>query len=158
MRNPDLLILDEPINGLDPSGIREIRDLLTQLNRERQTTILVSSHILGELSKIATRYGIIREGALVEEFDAEALEERCRRCQKVVVDDTAAAAAILEVRFGITDYDVPDTHMIRIFERYDEAEEINRALVTGGVALRESVLAGQDLEGYFMELLGSTMA
>lgn len=76
MRNPDLLILDEPINGLDPSGIREIRDLLTQLNRERQTTILVSSHILGELSKIATRYGIIREGALVEEFDAEALEER----------------------------------------------------------------------------------
>lgn len=158
MRNPDLLILDEPINGLDPSGIREIRDLLTQLNRERQTTILVSSHILGELSKIATRYGIIREGALVEEFDAETLEERCRRCQKVVVDDTAAAAAILEVRFGITDYDVPDTHMIRIFERYDEAEEINRALVTGGVALRESVLAGQDLEGYFMELLGSTMA
>ncbi len=154
IRNPDLLILDEPINGLDPSGIKEIRDLMTELNKERQITILISSHILGELSKIATRYGIIRDGALVEEFNAEALEDRCRRCQKVVVDDTAAAVRILEERLGITGYDVPDAHMVRIFERYDEAEEINKALVMGGIALRESALAGQDLEGYFMELLG----
>lgn len=159
MRNPDFLILDEPINGLDPSGIKEIRDLMTKLNRERQITILISSHILGELSKIATRYGIIREGALIEEFGADALEDRCRRCQKVVVDNAATAAGILEERMGIVDYDVPDAHVIRIFERYDEAEAINKALVTGGVALRESVLAGQDLEGYFMELLGGdTMA
>lgn len=154
IRNPDLLILDEPINGLDPSGIKEIRDLMTELNKERQITILISSHILGELSKIATRYGIIRDGALVEEFNAEALEDRCRRCQKVVVDDAAAAVRILEERLGITGYDVPDAHMVRIFERYDEAEEINKALVMGGIALRESALAGQDLEGYFMELLG----
>lgn len=153
IRHPDFLILDEPVNGLDPSGIKEIRDLLTKLNRERQVTILISSHILGELSRIATRYGIIREGVLVEEFGAEALADRCRRCQKLVVDDVAAAAGILEERLGITDYDVPDAHMIRVFGRYDEAEEINRALVTGGVALRESVLAGQDLEGYFMEVL-----
>lgn len=155
IRNPDFLVLDEPINGLDPSGIKEIRDLMIKLNRERQITILISSHILGELSKIATRYGIIRDGALIEEFDAETLGDRCKRCQKVVVDDPARAAKILEDRFGIHNYDVPDRHVIRIFERYDEAENINNAFVMGGVALRESMLVGQDLEGYFMDLLGS---
>ena len=148
------MILDEPINGLDPSGIKEIRDLLIRLNRERQITILISSHILGELSKVATRYGIIRDGALVEEFDAEELENRCKRCQKIVVDDTAAAARILEGTLVIRNYDVPDAHMVRVFERLEQTEDINRALVMGGVALRESMLAGQDLEGYFMELLG----
>lgn len=154
MRNPDFLILDEPINGLDPSGIKEIRDLLTRLNRERQITILISSHILGELSKVATRYGIIRDGVLIEEFDAGELENRCKRCQKIVVDDTAAAVQILEGTLGIRDYDVPDQHVVRIFERFEDSAGINRALVVGGVALRESMLAGQDLEGYFMELLG----
>lgn len=154
MRNPDFLILDEPINGLDPSGIREIRDLLTKLNRERQITILISSHILGELSKVATRYGIIRDGSLIEEFDAEELEDRCKRCQKVVVGDTAAAARILEEGLGIRNYDVPDRSVIRIFERLEEAADINKALIMGGVALQESMLAGQDLEGYFMDLLG----
>lgn len=153
MRNPDFLILDEPINGLDPSGIKEIRDLLTKLNRERQITILISSHILGELSKVATRYGIIRDGSLIEEFDAEELEDRCKRCQKVVVDDTAATARILEEMFGIRNYDVPDKSVVRIFERLEESADINRALVMGGVALRESTLAGQDLEGYFMDLI-----
>ena len=128
---------------------------MISLTRERQITILISSHILGELSKIATRYGIIRDGVLVEEFDAEALEDRCKRCQKVVVDDTARAAKILEERFGIRNYDVPDEHVIRIFERYDDAERINSAFVMGGIALRESMLVGQDLEGYFMDLLGS---
>ena len=154
MRNPDFLVLDEPINGLDPSGIKEIRDLLTKLNGERQITILISSHILGELSKVATRYGIIRDGSLIEEFGAEELEDRCRRCQRVVVDDTAAAARILEEGLGIRNYDVPDRSVVRIFERLEEAAGINKALVMGGVALRESMLAGQDLEGYFMELLG----
>lgn len=154
MRNPDFLILDEPINGLDPSGIKEIREMLTRLNRERQITILVSSHILGELSKVATRYGIIRDGTLIEEFDAKELEDRCKRCQKIVVDDTAAAVQILEESLGIRDYDVPDPHVVRIFERLEDSADINRVLVMGGIALRESMLAGQDLEGYFMELLG----
>lgn len=157
MRNPDFLVLDEPINGLDPSGIKEIRDLLTKLNRERQITILISSHILGELSKVATRYGIIRDGSLIEEFDAEQLEDRCRRCQKVVVDDTAAAARILEETLGIRNYDIPDKSVIRIFDRLEESADINRALVMGGVALQESMFAGQDLEGYFMDLLNSSM-
>ncbi len=152
--NPDFLILDEPINGLDPEGIKEVRDLLVRLNQERQITILISSHILGELSKIATRYGIIKEGVLVEEFDARDLEQRCRRCQKLVVDDTERAAAILEDACHISNYDVPQPGTIRVFEGLDRTWAVNRELVQGGVNLKESYLAGQDLEGYFMELLG----
>ncbi len=153
VRNPDFLILDEPINGLDPSGIKEIRDLLLKLNKEKQITILISSHILGELSKLANRYGIIQNGVLIEEFDAEELEERCKRCQKIKVNDVSLASRILEEKLSITNYDVLENKEIRIFEKMDEAAAINRALMEGGAELYESYLAGQDLEGYFMDLL-----
>lgn len=153
-RNPDFLILDEPINGLDPAGIKEIRDLLVKLNQEKQITILISSHILGELSKVATRYGIIRDGALIEEFTAEELSERCRRCQKLAVDSADKASVILEEKLHIAEYDVPEPGIIRIFGHLEEAARVNRELITGGVEVAESYLAGQDLEGYFMELLG----
>lgn len=154
LRNPDFLILDEPINGLDPEGIREIRELLLKLNRQKGITILISSHILGELSKIATHYGIIRSGVLIEEFDAEELNDRCRRCQKIMVSQTELAVSILEETLGIKEFDVPEPGMIRIFEHLKETERTNRELILGGVDIRESFLAGQDLEGYFMELLG----
>lgn len=153
-RNPDFLILDEPINGLDPQGIKEMRDLLLKLNEEKQITILISSHILGELSKIATRYGIIKEGALIEEFASEELESRCRRCVKLVVDDTERASVILEETCRITSYDVPEPGILRVFDGLHNSWEINRELIQGGVHLKESYLAGQDLEGYFMDLLG----
>ncbi|MGN0483656.1 MAG: ABC transporter ATP-binding protein [Lachnospiraceae bacterium] len=153
-RNPDFLILDEPINGLDPEGIQQIRQLLLKLNREQDVTIMISSHILGELSKIATTYGIIRSGELVDEFSAEELYDRCRRCQKLVVSDVGLATHTLEEKLQIKDYDVPQDSQIRVFEQLDRAEEINRCLIEAGVNLRESYIAGQDLEGYFMELLG----
>lgn len=153
-RSPDFLILDEPINGLDPEGIKEVRDLLSKLNKEKQITILISSHILGELSKIATSYGIIKEGVLIEEFAAEELKSRCRRCVKLVVDDAQRASAILEEKCHITEYDVPKEGVIRVFDGLDNSWIMNRALVEGGIHLKESYLAGQDLEGYFMDLLG----
>lgn len=153
-RSPDFLILDEPINGLDPEGIKEVRDLLSKLNRERQITILISSHILGELSKIASNYGIIKEGVLIEEFAAEDLKSRCRRCVKLVVDDVQRASTILEERCHITEYDVPEEGVLRVFDEIDNSWVINRELVEGGIHLKESYLAGQDLEGYFMDLLG----
>lgn len=153
-RNPDFLILDEPINGLDPEGIIEIRELILKLNRENNITILISSHILGELSKIATNYGIIREGKLIEEFDASELTRRCRRCQKIVVDNVELATNTLEEKLHITEFDVPEQNVVRIFENLSKSAEINRELVLGGVNVAESYMAGQDLEGYFMELLG----
>lgn len=154
LRNPDFLILDEPINGLDPEGIIEIRELLLKLNKEREISILISSHILGELSKIASDYGIIRDGVLVDEFEADELENRCRRCQKIIVDQTELAAGILEEQLHIKGYDIPEQNTIRIFEDLEKAAETNRALILGGVNIKESYFAGQDLEGYFMELLG----
>ncbi len=153
-RNPDFLILDEPINGLDPEGIIEIRELLIKMNREKGMTILISSHILGELSKIATHYGIIRDGALIEEFEAKELQERCRRCQKLIVDNDELAVSILEEKLNIQNYDVPSKGIIRVFDNFDKQEQMNRELILGGVNIKESFLTGQDLEGYFMELLG----
>ncbi len=155
LRSPDFLILDEPINGLDPAGIKEIRDLLLRLNREKQITILISSHNLGELSKIATHYGIIRNGSLIQEFHTDELEQRCRRCLKLSVDKPHMAAQVLERKLDIHSYDVPQPELLRVFERLEESALINETLVQNGVCLRESYLAGQDLEGYFMELLGS---
>lgn len=153
LRNPDFLILDEPINGLDPQGIRQMRELFVKLNREKGITIIISSHILGELSKIATAYGIIRDGELVEEFAAEELTKRCRRCQRLEVDDTQRAVHVLEEELHIREYDVPENYVIRIFEQLENTAEINRKLMLAGIGIKENYLAGQDLEGYFMDLL-----
>ncbi|MBD5526313.1 MAG: ATP-binding cassette domain-containing protein [Lachnospiraceae bacterium] len=155
LRSPDLLILDEPINGLDPMGIHEIREFLTVLNREKNVTMIISSHILGELSKIATAYGIIRDGELVEEFDAQELAVRCRRCQKLVVDNVERAVNVLEEELLIKEYDVLEKSVIRIFEHLEDTAKINQSLLAAGIEIKESYLAGQDLEGYFMELIGN---
>lgn len=152
--NPDFLVLDEPINGLDPAGIKEIRDLMLKLNQEQAITILISSHILGELSKIATCYGIIKDGNLVEEFSKEELEVRCKRCLKIQVDKVEQATHILENILGITNYDVLPDKTIRVFERIEESAQINAAIIKNNISLYSSYEAGQDLEGYFMDKLG----
>ena len=95
-----LLILDEPINGLDPEGIKEIRDVILRLNRERGVTFLISSHLLDELAKVVTKYGILSGGVLQEEITAKQLEERCRSGLKITVDNIAKALSVLEGRIG----------------------------------------------------------
>lgn len=156
LKSPDFLILDEPTNGLDPAGIHEIREFLIGLNREKNITILISSHILGELSRIATTYGIIRNGELVEEFSREELSMRCRRCQKLVVSNVERAVIVLEQELQIHEFDVPEASVIRIYEHLDDTMEINRRLLLAGIEIEESYLAGQDLEGYFMERIGNS--
>ena len=94
--DPDFLVLDEPWNGLDPQGIVEMRETLIRLNREREITILISSHILDELSRLATHYGIIDRGRMVKELSAEELEAACRKCLRMEVSDTAALARALD--------------------------------------------------------------
>ena len=127
--------------------------MLLRLNREKQITILISSHILGELSKIATHYGIIRNGSLIEEFDNHELMQRCRRCLRLTVDQPQQAAGILERTLNIHNYDVPEPGILRIFERLEDSALINRTLILNDISLCESRLTGQDLEGYFMELV-----
>ena len=94
--DPDFLVLDEPVNGLDPQGIIEIRELILKLNRERQISVLISSHILDELSRLATHYGFIDSGRMVKEISAEELDTVCRKCMRLVVSDVKPLARVLD--------------------------------------------------------------
>ena len=151
---PDFLILDEPINGLDPIGIKEIRELILRLNKERNITIMISSHILGELSKVATRYGVLETGNLVQEFTNEELEQRCKSCIQIETVDTKKAVYVLEEIIHSKDYKVVDNKMILVYDHLDEIRNINEQLVLHGAVVEKIDLAGQDLEMYFMELMG----
>ena len=113
MGNPDFLVLDEPVNGLDPQGIIEIRELILKLNREKQITVLISSHILDELSRLATHYGFIDKGHLIREISAEELEAACRKCLKVEVTDAGALARVLDA--GGLEYEIIDDRTANIF-------------------------------------------
>ena len=150
---PDLLLLDEPINGLDPEGIREMRELLLRLNRERGLTILVSSHILGELSKIATRYGIIQQGRMVEQITAAELEQKCADYLHLRADQPRKAAALLERELRLTRWEMRPEGEIRIYEAVD-ARAVGQMLAQAGLAVEEMGLHRQDLEGYFLERMG----
>lgn len=152
--SPDFLVLDEPINGLDPEGIKDIRDLLLKLNKENQITILISSHILGELSKIATVYGIINNGKLIDEFTREQLNERCKRCIKIGVDDTKKASKILETICNTKNYDVIDDNTIRLFDFIDNPGYVNTEFNKNDILVNYINVVGQDLESYFVELMG----
>lgn len=111
--NPDLLILDEPINGLDPEGIQELRRLILRLNEEGKT-ILISSHILGELSKISTNYGIIKDGEMMEQISKEELEERCQDYFEIRVQDVHRALPLVQESFASVRTEVADRQTIRI--------------------------------------------
>lgn len=153
---PDFLMLDEPINGLDPAGIKEIRELILKLNQERKITILISSHILGELSKIATRYGVINNGVMVSEFTNEELETRCKGELEIKVDDVTKAQNIIAGMVDASAIQIIDENTIHITEDTDKAGSINTELAKNGVVVSSSSVIGQDLEAYFMQLIGVT--
>ena len=150
---PDLLILDEPINGLDPQGIAEVRDTVLKLNRERNMTILISSHILEELSKIATDYGIIHNGTLLQELTNEELMEKCSERLEVTLDDPERAVPVMD-RLGIKRYQVADREHIYIFERLEESAALNMAFAKAGIPVRGISVTNEELETYFLKLTG----
>lgn len=152
--NPDFLILDEPINGLDPSGIKEIRELLLKLNYENGITILISSHILEEVFRITTKYGIIKNGVLIDEFSAEELETRCKKCLSLVVNDLEKAVYIIRNTIKSTDYRVFEQGKICIYDRLDIPGQINKALVENGILVSSLTLEGSDIEAYFIKIMG----
>lgn len=152
--NPRLLILDEPINGLDPMGIVEIRELLKKINKEKETTILISSHILEELSELATYYGILNGGKLVEEISVKEFNEKCRQYIELKVDDVARASSILERDLQIDDYEILENNYIKIFSHLDCAGLINSTLSKKGIVVDQVELKGEKLEDYFMDKVG----
>lgn len=151
--NPDLLVLDEPINGLDPQGIAEIREMLLRLKDEEDMTILISSHILEELSKIATHYGIIHEGNLIQELTREELLQRCSERIEIELEDPRAALPILDC-MGFSDYQVVDKNTIQIYERLQESAVINMELSKAGILVKRIGVTSEELENYFLNLTG----
>ncbi len=147
--NPRLIIIDEPINGLDADGIRIVRETLIELNQKHSITILISSHILGELEKIATHYGIIRNGALIKEMTAEQMGAEWRQFVFVKVDDVQKAAELLKSKYAEVE---AEEDGIRV---YDEraAENVAEILVKGGVRLKEVVYKKIGLEEYYIRLM-----
>ena len=151
--NPDIVVLDEPINGLDPQGIVEIRDMIGRINREHGTTFIISSHILDELSKTATKYGIINNGALIEECSAEALNEKCESKIELVTDSPASAAAVIE-RIGFSRIKILDDGRIYIYEQFDRTGDITLALASEGITTYEISRRTGSVESYYLNLVG----
>ena len=151
--NPEALILDEPFNGLDPSGIKEIRDTIVRLNKERNVTFLISSHLLDELAKITTTYGIVNDGRLVEEIAADVLMERCKQNLRVKVSDVGKAISVLKANNLLDRYD-SDAHTITMFDNYDQPARINELLVRSGIHVEELTASSSGFEDYFIERIG----
>ena len=149
--NPDFLILDEPINGLDPQGIIEIRELILKLNTEKNITVLISSHILDELSKLATHYGFIDKGTIVREMSAEELESACRKCVRISVTDASAAVRALD---GMKlDYKVTDDEHIDIYAK-PNITRLAASLDREGCEILSCTEHDENLEGFFISLVG----
>jgi ABC-2 type transport system ATP-binding protein len=154
LTEPELLILDEPINGLDPSGIIEIRNLLLKLNKEKNITIIISSHILSELSNIATRYGFLNNGKLVEELSAKELEEKCKSYLEIKVTNAKKLCALLEEKLGYVNYKVIPDEKIQLFDGIYEPEKISELSIANGIGLLALEQKTIDLENYYMSLIG----
>lgn len=151
--NPEFLILDEPVNGLDPTGMKEVRDLLLDLNQRKGITILISSHLLDELSKIVTKYGIINDGVLIEEISAEELQEKCAQKLIFTVNDTKKAVAVLSESLPAKDIRVEENR-IYLSSHLEEAAGFNRLLVQQGVEVSGLQVQTDGLEQYFMKRIG----
>ncbi len=150
--NPDLLILDEPINGLDPQGIVEIRELILRLNREREITVLISSHILDELSRLATHYGFIDKGKIIQEIGAEELETKCRKYLHVKVTSTAVFAKVMDKQGA--EYSILSDTEADLYGDY-KVSEISAVLSAEQCELLSLTEHEESLENYFINLVGS---
>lgn len=150
--NPEIMILDEPINGLDPAGIKEIRDIILELN-QKGVTFLISSHLLDELGRIATKFGIMADGVLTDEITKEELEARSRAFLKVTVDDSQKAAGILAAWNPTLKIDT-EGNEVHITTEIEDTSEVVLTLVNAGVRVYEMRNESINLEDFFIERLG----
>lgn len=151
---PEFLILDEPTNGLDPTGIIELRELLKKLNKEKGLTILISSHILNELHQLATHYGIIHKGELLEQLSSKEMEDKCRKYIHIKVDNPHQAAVIIESELETTNFEVMPEGTIKLYEHIDASAKVSKVLSINGLTIEQFALMGDTLENYFTKLIG----
>lgn len=151
--DPDFLVLDEPINGLDPQGIIEMRELILKLNREKQITVLISSHILDELSRLATHYGFIDGGRMVREISAEEMEAACRKCVRVEVSDTSALCRVLD-GMGV-EYNVLSENKADIFAKIN-VSQLTLALAKEKCEVISMQERDESLESFYVSVVGGS--
>lgn len=152
--SPDFLILDEPVNGLDPVGMKNIRDIIIRLNQERGITFLISSHLLEELAKTATKFGIINDGLLVEEISAEQLEKACESRLMIMVNDPAKAMKLLSEKVDMSTVSCTENRIV-FTKNFDQSHVYNRILVEGGVDVFSLSAINTSLEQFYMERIGA---
>lgn len=154
MNKPEIMLLDEPINGLDPFGIVEIRNLLLKLNREKHITIVISSHILSELSNLVTYYGFIHNGKMVKQISGEDLSKECNKYLEVRVDQIERMTAMLETELGCTNYRITPENSIQIFDYLEQPSVISSLAAKHNLLLNEITVKDINLEKYFIQLVG----
>lgn len=152
--DPEFLILDEPTNGLDPTGVVEMRELLKRLNRELGITILISSHILSELHLMASHYGIIHRGRLLEQLTAQELNDKCQQYVLIQVDNPDKATAVIQNELNTADFEVLQNGSIKLYNAVDEPSKISSALFSAGLQIEKFMPMGEDLESYFTKRIG----
>ena len=151
--NPDFIILDEPINGLDPIGISELRDTFKKLNEEKNITILISSHILSELYLVANRFCIIEKGKIVKELTKEELDTECSKCIVIKTNDVKKASVILEQELKTKNYKVIDNTEIRLYDYIENSGMVNKILIKNDVDIISLYETGVTLEDYFKTVI-----
>lgn len=155
LHKPEILILDEPTNGLDPMGIKEIREFIKNIALEDKTTVIISSHILSEIEQLANRIGVIHKGKLIKEISMDNLENQCSSYVKIKVNDNSKAINILEKNMNFKDIRIENDYLIINFmDNSIQTNEVSRALINNNLDLFELVISKQNLEDYFINLVG----
>ena len=154
LSKPEIMIMDEPINGLDPEGIVEIRELLLKLNKEEHITIIISSHILNELSLLCSEYIFIHHGKIIETINANDLKTKCKESYHIHTDKDSLAVAILQDKLNITDFAVEEDGSIQLYEKLDDLRLISKTLYDNGVIPIALSMREANLEKYYMNMVG----
>lgn len=154
IHNPELIIFDEPTNGLDPIGIKDTRRLIKSLAEKRNITIFISSHILSEVQQLANTIGIIHNGRLLEEISFDELRKKNRKYIEIQVSNDAKACMLLERDLKLFDYEVHEENTIRLYSHYEMISEVNKMLVENDIDVIKLGLSEDNLEDYFIKLTG----
>ena len=155
LTEPEIMVLDEPVNGLDPEGIVEIRLMLKKLAEEKNVTIIISSHILSELSELCTDFSIINHGKLIENLSREELLAKCRSYIAIKTNDINRTAAVIEDKLGTKQYKVLHGEELHLFDYLDNIERVSKTITDNGFILTKLISEGESLEEFYLSKVGA---
>lgn len=155
LTKPEVMVLDEPVNGLDPEGIVDIRNMLKKLAGEQNVTIIISSHLLSELSELCTDFTIINHGKVIEALSYDELQSKCRSRLCIRTNNINLTAAVLEEKLGISNYKVVDADEIHLYEKIDNIELVSKTITDSGLVITKLLSEGESLEEYYLSKVGA---